>query len=75
MDRKGRKRRDMHVLAEWDDTLLEPGTGGRLWAARYGEYVGLCISPYPLGDQLPDPIVYPRHRGLVQISIVRRDGV
>ena len=64
-----------HVLPEWDDALLEPGTGRRLRAvARYGENVGACISPYPLGDQLPDPVVYARH-GLVRICKIRRNGV
>lgn len=63
-----------HVLPEWDDTLLEPGTGRRLRAARNGENVGACISPYPLGDQLPDPVVYARN-GLVRIRKVRRNGV
>ena len=63
-----------HVLPKWDDTLLEPGTGRRLRAARYGENVGTCISPYPLGDQHPDPVVYARY-GLVWICKVRRNGV
>ena len=63
-----------HVLPEWYDTFLEPGTGRRLRATRYGENVGACISPYPLGDQLPDPVLYARH-GLVRICEVRRNSV
>jgi hypothetical protein len=70
IERGGRR----HVLPEWDDTLLEPGTSRRLRAARYGENVGACISPYPLSDELPDPVVYARY-GLVRICKVRRDGV
>lgn len=63
-----------HALPERDDTLLEPGTGRRLRAARYGENVRAGISPYPLCEQLPDPVVYARH-GLVRIRKVRRNGV
>jgi hypothetical protein len=72
VEKEGRRKKD--VLPEWDDTLLEPSTGRRLRAARYGEYVGACVSPYPLGDELPDPVVHARH-GLVRIFKVRRDGV
>ena len=63
-----------HVLPERYDTLLEPGTGSRLWSAGNGEEVGACVAPYPLRDELPNPVVHARH-GLVRICKVRRDSV
>ena len=80
MPQSGRKARGRgggarkHVLPEWDNALLEPSTGGRPRAAGNGEEVGACITPYPLGDELPNPVMNTRH-GLVRIRKVRRDGV
>ena len=63
-----------HELAEWDDALLEPRAGGRLRAVANGEQVGARVTPYPLGDELSDPVVHARHR-FVGLGKVRRDGV
>ena len=45
-----------------------------LESAWNGEEVGAGIAPYPLCDELPDPVVHAYH-GLVRICKARRDGV
>jgi len=39
-----------------------------------GEQVGARVAPYPLGDELSDPVVHTRHR-FIGLRKVRRDGV
>jgi len=70
---------ERHVIAEWDDALLEPRAGGRLRAVANGEQVGARVAPYPLGDELSDPVVHARHRfiglGKVRCDCVERVSV
>jgi hypothetical protein len=74
-ERQGWKEEDRYSQDEMI-LFLSPGTGRHLRAVeRYDKKnVRTFISPYPLGDQLLDPVVY-AHHGLVRICKVGHDGV
>ena len=43
-------------------------------AGANGEQVGARVAPYPLGDELSDPVVHTRHR-FIGLGKVGCDGV